>query len=467
MVSDVRATITRATGETLDLGPDLIDLNTSDSIDAGPRGAITLPLRRVRNGTRERWTDLIRLGDHLTLEMLAWDGTRGDWTTVLHGPVTSINHQEAITRGRYDARVTLNAAGMDHILSRDAVAWWMFYGTIDGYATVRARLTLDELTQAPYRVMYQYLRKVAFHASVYDHNGPLSDYLNLDFAGLEGLSPVAISLSAPEGSHLSAITPYLDAPLHELYTTTKPISALTGTLTTGANGPGSDKALTTVTWRKAPYPFATVDLTGDTSEWEALPLHTVETGLRPVDNAAFTRTDAAVRNFVIAYPAVQFLNEQFAYAYGAAIVNPKSHARFGYAPLKTRTHLIADQEATQSALEEYMYLLTARLAGQWNRQEEMLGGQVSLPLDPTIRPGERFRCYVPWNEDAGLHEFHIRGRNLTWNRSQGGRLALALERGLPVSTYRDAAWFVDGLQKVRVGGEVYAEGFRAQDTPGE
>lgn len=464
MVSDARVTFYTADGELI-VSDQLLNLSVSDSLDALPTGSITLPLRRTDGLIRKPYKTLITPGDLCLVEMFSWDGSAGGWTTVLHGPVAQVLEREVISNDKYEVATTVQVGSMSDILNFDVVAWWMYFGTIDGYAKVRASLSIDQMSQSPHRVMFDYLKRVAFDKSAYANPLGLGEYMNLDFDGIEAMAPIAMTLTAAEGTHLSIISQYLDAPLHELYTTTKPISALQGTLLKGtAKVPGEDGGATTLTWRKAPYPYLENGSIKD-DEWTALPLHTVEEGLEPIRQRGGGTSRHAVRNFFIAYPAHQWLSEQWAYSIGACYANYNSVHRFGYSPLKMRTHLVTDYEATEQSISEFMHSLTGRIGGQWNMMHRYENGQVQLPLNPQIRPGERLRAPSPWADDA-LYEYHIRGRKLDWNPVTGGSMPLVLERGLPVAQYQDPAWLADGLEKVRVGGTTYASGHRLQDEPG-
>lgn len=464
MVSDVRVTAHTREGE-LELHPYLTQLSVADGLDAPPVGTLSTPLYLTRGRRRVRFRDLITPGDLVTVEMLAWDGRHGDWTTVLHGPVMSSGDHERLARG-YENGSTFQIGSMSDILAQDAVAWWMFYGTLDGYARVRSALSIDRMSNSPYRVMFEYLQQVAFDRSVYANPTGLAELMHLDFDGFESLSPIALSLTAAEGSHLEIISRYLDGPLHELYTTTAPARAARGALTHAVAAPHThDGGLTMLVWRKAPYPY----LDGHhirADEWQRLPLHRAESGVKLINSRQAQKSKEAVRNFFIAYPAVQFLNERFAYAFGACYVNMASVRRFGYRPLKLRTHLIADKEAKQGPLEEFMHRLTARIAGQWNHMERYEGGQLELPPMPHLRPGERLQAPSPWTENR-LFEYHVRGRKLDWHPERGATMQVAVERGLPVEHYQDPAHLAAGLQRVRVGAESYAAASRLQDTPGQ
>lgn len=208
-------------------------------------------------------------------------------------------------------------------------------------------------------------------------------------------------------------------------------------------------------------PTATLDASGrpQLDEWNRLPLHTLDTPLEPTRGAQRAKSDSRIRNFFLVYPALSFVDDILAYSLGAAVVNRGSIARYGYRPLKPRTHLIATSGQDRRTVEEFMVELSYRVAGQHNKLHRMYYGQVQAPLYPWIRPGHRLRAPYLWDYHR-LAEYHVYARQMSWTPVQGGSMQLVLERGLPVDLYRDPSWFAEGLEVVRVGSEVYATSFR-------
>lgn len=439
----------------------------TDGIGQMPQASITLPFKRsTTEFGRLPYTSLLAPGDLCTIEVLASHGRGEDWVTILDGPIRSISESETLVNGALETSTTIEAGSFADVLNEDTVAWWMFYGTIEGYGKVRSYLTPDQLSQSPFRVAFEYLTKIAMTESVYRHFATLKDRVSLAFGGIEALTPLEMTLTMAEGSFWSVIDGFTDSPLHELYVTTMPTSALPGALTSAAAAPaGEDGGATTIVWRTAPYVSATPGGAVDASDWNALPLHDLARDGDVVDALRGTFSKAAIRNFTLVYPAFQFVNEDFAYAHASAIANQRSIQTFGYRPLKFRTHLITDDSSPQSDIVDFMEKLSYRAAGQWNEQHRLKNAVVSTPLTPAVLPGHRVRLPDPWlGSDAW--QYHVRARQITLDPVQGARMTLNLERGAPEAMYADPAWLVADLEAIRVGAEVYAERFRLQDEPG-
>ncbi len=466
MVSDVRVRVLTDDGE-LELTEHVLGVQVSDGVgqEALPQGSVTLPRYRTLSGrSRRPYTALVRVGDLVTIEAYAWTGSRGGWEPLLHGPVIAVADTEAVSDG-LQATVQLTVASMAHILAQDAVRQWMYLGSVEGWQPVQSRLTTAEMSGVPAEVAFRYLTRVAFHNAMYRHQGrSLGDLVHLDFDGLEAVGPLFTELTAAEGTHLEIISRILDYPFHELYVTTAKAGELRGRWRHRASSaPGDEEGATTVRWRAAPYPYADPGGRGVLTAWQALPLHTLDHDLHLVRGQSRARTDTAVRNFFMAYPALSFSDDQFLFGLGAVVAHRASIQRFGYRPMNIRTHLVLNDGLDRSTVADFMFALTYRLAGQWNRLHEMMSGTLQAPFYPWIRPGERVRAPSLWDAEE-LAEYHVRGRQLTWQPERGGSMSLAVERGLPVGVYRDADWFVQGLEPVRVGSDIYARPFARRET---
>lgn len=423
-------------------------VQVQDGLDTLPQGSVLLPLHRtVSPSSRKRYSELITVGDLCLVEMLAWDGKRGDWEAVLHGPVVEVEETEPLGPEALPG-TRLGVASMAHFLAQDAVARWMWFGAVEGWKPVESRLSIQEMNDDPASVVYRYLKRVAFHTANWNNGGTLEDYIHLDLDGLKAVGPFSVELQLAEGPHLEIVKGLVDYPLMELYATTDRAGSLKGAHTSQAGkAPGEGRAATVVRMRKAPYPYPTTD------EWQALPLHVLEGEWRPVRSRAVAKTDQAVRNFFLLYPALPFIDEYLLLAIGVAVANRRSIQRYGYRPMKVRTHLIHNESHPgQDAVVETTKALTMRMAAQWNRLHEMEAGTLELPLAPWIRPGHRVRAESLWGE--GKREYHVRARALFWDPQQGGRMTLAVERGLPPEVYADPGWFAKGLEVVRAGTEV-------------
>jgi len=462
MVSHVHVKVNVHEFKEMTVTDDVRSITVTESIDGLPSGTILLPAKRATRHGWEPYNVYINPGDTCVIEVHTWDGQRGGWQMVLHGPVTSVEERETITPDGYEVATVVHVASMTSILAQDSVALWMFYGAMEGWQFVRTHLIPDRLNSYPHEVAFNWLRELTFPKAVYQHPLPLGFSLHLDFAGLEAVAPLEFKLAHTEGPHLNIIQGILDAPLHELYTLTGTSNDLTGTHQhVAAAPPGINHlgAATLLRCRAAPYPYADENGQGQLDEWEALPLHVLEPPLDAVNQRQSLMTWDAERNFFMVYPAFQFMDELYAFSIGAGLVNRSSVRRFGYRPLQLRTHLIINDTADGDTIEQFMLRLAWRVGTQWNNMHEYANGSVETPLYPEIRVGHRVQMRTPWQSRTTL-EYHVRGRQLTWNPREGGRMTLNLERGLPVEMYQDPTWFTRGLTAVRVGGEVYAEGIK-------
>ncbi|MGC8968428.1 MAG: hypothetical protein ACP5JV_08995 [Thermus sp.] len=437
--TDIRVKVWTQAG-VLTLTDQVRGVQAQDGLDTLPQATVLLPLHRsVSPSSRKRYSELIQVGDLCLVEMLAWDGKKGDWEAVVHGPVVALEETEPL--GPEAAPATrLTVASMAHVLAQDAVARWMWLGAVEGYEPVLSKLSIQEMTDDPASTIFRYLTKVAFHTANWANGGELKDLIHLDLTGLKAVGPFSVELQMAEGPHLEIVRNLVDYPLMELYATTDRAASLKGEhASVAGKAPGEGKAATVLRMRKAPYPYPATD------EWEALPLHRLEGSWEPVRARSVARTDQGVRNFFLLYPALPFVDEYLLLATGVAVAHRASIRRFGYRPMKIRTHLVHNEAFTeQDALVAFIRKLTLRMAAQWNRLHEMEAGTLELPLAPWIRPGDRVRGPSLWGE--GERVYHVRARALTWDPREGGRTTLAVERGLPPEVYADPGWFGEGLE---------------------
>lgn len=450
--SDIRVKVWTQDGP-ITLSDVVRSVQVQDGLDSLPQGTVLLPLHRTVSPTsRKRYSDLIQVGDLVLVEMLGWDGKQGDWEAVLHGPVVALEEREGVGP-EGEAGTVLTVASMAHYLATDAVARWMWYGSVAGWKVVESQLSIAELMDDPATVAFDYLTRVAFHMANWQREGStLGDYIHLDMGGLKAVGPYHYELQLVEGPHLDILRQrLLDYPLHELYVTTDRDGNLRGANAhVAARAPGEGKAATVVRWRRAPYPFP------DTGDWEALPLHRLEGAWAPVRARSAGLSDAAIRNFWLLYPGLSFTDETYLLVSGVAVANRQSIQRHGYRPMKMRTLLIHNEDLKAEAdVVAFWKELTWRLACQWNRLEEMEAGSLEIPLAPWIRPGDRVLAPSLWG--SGTRMYHVRARQMSWEASTGGRMVLAVERGLPPEVYQDPSWFSRGLEVVRAGAEVIAE----------
>ncbi len=444
---------------------DLLGVTVSESLspEGYPRGQIQLPLKHTRaDGSRIAWFDRVSVGDHVTIVMSNWDGSRGSQEIVLDGVVTGVSEQETVSDNGYGYGCVLQVASFAHLLAMDTVAWWMFWGSVEGWGRVTTFLTPDEQNGQSAEVAFKYLQKVAMRKSIYRRFGfGLSDLISLDFTGLDAVAPYQHALTQFEGSHLSIISSFLEAPLQELFVTTD--NKLTGKLKQEAR-PGRKwdlnlKGTTTLRWKPAPYPYGVPEgnkVRVVLSDWEKLPLHALEGSYGAVSSSSRQKTEDTIRNFFMLYPGVSFATDTMLWALGVVVANQSSYERYGLRPMKIRTNLIHSEnpQYRKENLESFIERMTWRLAVQHNRLHEMAQGTITTPLMPWVRIGERLRGPHLWHT-ATEAEYHIYSRQLSWSPATGGQTVFGVERGLPVDVYRDAGWFAKGLSLARVGSEVY------------
>ena len=87
-----------------------------------------------------------------------------------------------------------------------------------------------------------------------------------------------------------------------------------------------------------------------------------------------------------------------------------------------------------------------------------------LPLSPWIKSGDRIECLSPWQSNL-TYQYHVGGRQLSWDAVTGGRMALQLERGYDVAGNPDA--FAQGLARAEIKGAAdVSASFRDHDQPG-
>lgn len=439
-------------------------VTVSDGISVLPSGTVRLPLRNPSDN--KPWKSFVEPGDLCTIEFLAHTPDRKGWWLAIHGPIRTLRERTVISDKGAENVCELEVGSMTDILAADTVAPWMFLGSIYGVDAVRTRLTADESNGRPYQVAYNWLKKVAFDASSYNYSTDLGGWLSLDFGGLEANVVGTYKLSLAEGPHMETIGQFLDAPFHELYTTVGTPGEFRGDVTHSAgSAPGVKEpgAATILRWRAAPYPFCPLGGGSNTSEWDALPLHKL-TDVQLVGERGAAYSLQGERNFFIAYPGYDVFSEWFAYTRAVAVVNQESVRRLGYRPLKTQTSLLINDETTESDMMTFSEELAWRLAGQHNNVRKYEYGTVTLPLSPWIKSGDRVECLSPW-QSSQTYQYHVGGRQLTWDAASGGRMVLQLQRGYDVT--RGPGFHAEGLARAEIKGaaEVSAS-FRDHDQPG-
>lgn len=443
-------------------------LNYSETGGLGgtPVFTFSLPGRAtLRDGTRRPWREVLSAGDLVQASGWSWDGeTSAEPVTMTDGLITSMSTHRTLTPTGYEYTTQVNCVGLGSVLEQDSVAWWMYYGSAEGWARARAELLPDDLSGKPDKIMANYMNKVVFHHASWQRAGKgLEARMGYHFAALPASAPLNTNLAVAEGTHLGILSELLDPPLHELYTAVLPASAAPqgGFAHRPTLGPeraiigevATDGGRTWLMMRKAPYPSADKSGQPVMHEWRSLPLYDYSDaeGVELYDGQGHDHTDQNVRNFFLVQPAFQFLDDRMAFTAGIAVKNEASIRRYAYRPLKIRTHLVLETGDRLNPIE-LAKALTCRLAAQHNRLDEYMDGSIQLPLDPAMRPGVRVRYRDPDGDqtDPALMEAHVVGYTREWSPERGGNMVLQLNRILSAANYSNPQWFVTGLSPVQV-----------------
>lgn len=439
-------------------------LHISDtcSLDGVQTFNVTLPGRFATNGGRRRpWKDVLRVGD--TIRVGAFNHGYAPETSApritADGLIVDVLPSEARSAKGYQLTTTLQCEGLQHVLMSDSVAWWMFYGALDGWLRARGDLLLDDLSGRLDLVTRNYLNRVAFHRGMWRRGGrTLGDRMGFDLRSLDPQVPAQVNLSIGEGSHWGIMQAALD-PLHEFYVRPQPrgyaYQGVERHLPSIRETPNvvsedapdrHDDARAHVMLRPVPFPYALPGGQGTLGDWGKLALHDF-TDLEPIDGAAMGTTLRAVRNYFLVIPNTQLLTEQLSFTVGIGVQNQDSVQRMSYRPLKISTNLMLDA-TTEEDFTETVRRLTWRLAGQHNRLDEMESGVLRVPLAPHVWPGDRVRFRAPLGDLTVVYEGYVTSRTHDWSREAGGTTSMNVERALPAAIYRDPSWFVRGLTQV-------------------
>lgn len=437
---------------------------------------LTLPGRTADTAKGRRpWAELLRVGDVLYSEGWAVGDDPVSAATLAHGLIQSVGESENLTTSGYSYTTTVTAQSGHGVLLRDAVAWWMFYGSVEGWTRARATLTTDQMSGAVDKILANYTSRIAFHRANWQRGSQgLGDLLGYHYRALKANAPVQMNLAMQEGPHWQIMRGATDD-LHEFYSTVLPGSAAPEGGFAHRPAPGSaaiprgrDGGATWLMHRPAPFPFATPEGTGDLSEWNSLPLHDLsERAAQPVrvplGQVSSSLSSDSVKNYFLVMPAMQVINEEMSFAVGIAVQNKASLARYGYSSSRVRTNLVIG-EGTKENMIEFTRRLTWRYAGQHNRRDEMRNGAFSVVLSPQVQPGHRVRLRVPYGDEARLMDGYVTARTHSWSASGGGTTSLTLDRLLPSEVYKDPSWFVQGLELVKVGSDGKVPSNRAGAT---
>ncbi len=463
--SHVWAELLHTAGRAGDVHPaDFQVLAWSDTaaLGATPTFSLTIPGRTaVAGGARVPWSELIAQGD--VLRVAAHSTAHADATprVVSDGLVVDVLPSEVRTKDGYQYTTTYQCEGFQHVLMNDQVAWWMFYGSAEGWARARGELLPDDLSGRLDKVIANYLSRIAFNKSAWQRGGlSLGARVGYHLRTLTPLVPPQINISVAEGTHWSIMQSSLDD-LHEFYTCVQPAdfnpqggyahrpNVREPVILSSAPDLTHDDGRTWVMVRPRPFPFAEVGGAGNLGEWARVPLHDFTDVMEPIEGAALASSLRDVRNFFLMVPTVQLLNSEVAFTAGVAVQNRDAIGRYSYRPYKTSTNLLID-DTHRADFVDLARQFSWRLAGQWNRMDEMGSTTLTLPLAPHIQVGDRVRFRAPLGDETQVVEGYVQGRTHSWNSEQGGTTSVSVTRALPVGAYRDPSWFAKGLSAVEV-----------------
>lgn len=445
------------TPENIDLSDHWLTYQDAAAVGGVQRFSITVQGRSLQRGARRApWAELVRKGDFVWVDGHNWTGASDSsrTATLADGLIVDVQESETIVKDTYEFTTTFVCESILHILARDAVAWWTYFGSSRGLTRARAELPLQEISGRLDKVVSNYLERVAFTSEIWERDGlTLGDRLAYSLTSLAAHIPPRLDLTVAEGTHYAILQQHVDV-FHQLYAVTLPTADLAGRLTRPATHlRGDDRAATTLVLRPAPFPYANPDGSGDTSEWSALTLHDhTSDPNRPIGARTASESLLEHYNFFLVAPNSLGLTDRVALAAGVAVANPTARRYFAHAPLRVNTPMLRD-EASDDTVLDTARALTWRLAGQYNRLEDYASGSVMVPFNPKLLPGDRIRFRAPHGDGTRILEAYVQARTHSLTREEGGATTVQYERGLPAELYGDPAWFVEGLEQVDLSGE--------------
>jgi hypothetical protein len=217
----------------------------------------------------------------------------------------------------------------------------------------------------------------------------------------------------------------------------------------------------------------------DVSRWNALPLTDLTKSAFGFNKSMVSFSATAAYNFY------QLNATHYSLLYGnnnannipgvfqfLAACDPASVQRYGFRPFIGTTRWMIDQNgeaATTPALniQNTILQLTANYISWVHGGPLMAHGSVTIPLNPTIQLGSRFR-YAPY-KDGVPWDFYIEGYRHDYVFGGESRTTLTLTRGLPSAIYADGS---DGglLRAILIGaaqrmGGQYVKGLPIGSAP--
>jgi len=438
----------------------LLQYQDSDSLSDVQQISLTMSGRFDAGDYRRPLREILSVGDLIRTAGYCWDGVSGDPYALSDAIITDVQVAESLTESGYTFTTQISAQGLQSLLTTDTVAWWMFYGTQIGALQARGVLMQDDISGHIDKVFATYLNKVAFNFSSWNRDGKsLKERMSYRLSCINANIPFAYNLQIAEGSHWGILSNYAESPFHEFFVQMRApgypdassgfahAAAAPGVIASTDPTQTDNGAVPCIVLRPAPFPHLPIGGgAADLRAWEALPMHDVTGKGRTTGTHQFGRTLSNVRNFFLAMPGFELMNDQLGYAFASSLVNVENVSRFSYRPMQIKTNLLLNDGPKNDFITQSK-LLTWRLAGQWNRQEDMSSGSVSLPFSPHIQKGERLRFRMIQSDEAegSIWQGYITARNHSHVTSTGGGTTVTLERCLPESAYLDPAYFAQGL----------------------
>lgn len=459
----------------------VVSYQESSTLGGTPEFTVVLPGRTalMTSGVRVPWREILCAGD--LIQTCGWDVTglhaHEEPVTMMDGLIKSVGTQESLTDGAFSYQTVLRCAGLQDVMMQDSVAWWMSFGSVEGWAKARAELLPDDLSGAVDKILANYMNKVVFSASGWERDGVgLGGRLGYHLRTLTPNAALETNLAVQEGTHWGLMSGLLDSPLHEMYTAVLPAgSPMSGGF---AHKPtvkaralvgeiAADGGATHLIVRPAPYPWARPGGDVVMADWNALTLHDFsEDASQTFGERGHDYSDDAVKNFIMVFPAFQAATEEMMFTAGLGVQNRVSIKRYAPRPFRMRTHLTLPTGPKENLLD-LAAQLTWRIAAQHNQLDVHMTSGLSIPFNPRVQPGHRVRLRDPAFDrtEGSLMQAHVRAVSRTWEPMGGGTTTLSLERMLPDAFYgKDKQWHAQDLSPVQVDAASTAPSSKPQVT---
>ncbi|MCD0168081.1 late control protein [Deinococcus sp. 23YEL01] len=441
-------------------------LSVSDNASLGGTQSLHLTVAgRTRDG--RMWRELLNVGDvfRVGAHRHSNDGT-AQHTIIEDAIVSDYQVSEQMSPGQYSYTLSIAASGLQGVLEADAVAWWMFYGTVEGALRSRGALLPDDTSGRLDKVLANYANRVAFHGANWERAGTgLRERMGYHLRSLSPNVPILYNLSVAEGAHWQIMASAAELDLHEFFVQQRsegddrgftggfvhhPTVNASSILSSADAGQG-DGTRPYIILRPKPFPYADRNGKPVMTDWNALPLHDLTDRRASTGSHGFGHSVSAVRNFFMVYPGYDAMNDSMAFTLGLAVVNRASISRHAYRPAKFKTSLVLN-DGDEGSMIDLARDLTWRMAGQMNRMDQYSQGSITVPLAPEVQAGDRVRFRLVNTDESsqGIFQGYVTSRAHQWQLGGGATTSLSLERVLPESTYQTPEWFVEGLELAEV-----------------